>query len=90
MNLHKLIAAVWVGASLSLGSAALAADQPGCDGKAGTPQQIEGKVVKIDTASNNITIKGSDGTTHVFQASPETLKDYKEGDTIKAKLRCEK
>jgi hypothetical protein len=82
--MNKLIAACAGAALLATSPLTLAAD---C-AKEGTPQQIEGRVVKIDAGTNKITVKNSDGSTHVFQASPETLKDYKEGDTVKAKLRC--
>lgn len=56
----------------------------------GQPAQIEGKVINVDTANQKITVRDSSGTIHEFQASIETLQEYKAGDTIKAKLRCEK
>jgi len=91
MNSTKsFIAATLAVLALSSGSLVFADDKASDCGKAGNPEQIEGKVVKVDASSNKITVKGSDGTTHVFQASKETLKDYKEGDTLKAKLRCSK
>jgi hypothetical protein len=64
----------------------LAESKPGCD-KAGAPEKVEGQVVKVDMDQGKLTVRGSDGTTHEFQASKETLQDYKVGDTIKAKLR---
>ena len=53
-------------------------------------QQLEGKVINVDTTNEKITVRDSNGTIHEFQASVETLQEYKAGDTIKAKLRCEK
>jgi hypothetical protein len=52
-----------------------------------TPQVVEGQVVKIDQARERVTIRAKDGTMHEFQASKETLRDLKEGDTIEARLR---
>ncbi|MBI3781335.1 MAG: hypothetical protein HY278_09825 [candidate division NC10 bacterium] len=59
---------------------------PGC-GKAGAPEKVEGQVVKVDMDQGKLTVRGSDGTTHEFQASKETLVDYKVGDRISATLR---
>jgi Cu/Ag efflux protein CusF len=52
-----------------------------------TPQTVEGQVVKIDRSQGRVTIRATDGTTHEFQASAETLQDLKEGDRIEARLR---
>ncbi len=52
-----------------------------------TPRVVEGRVVKIDTARERVTIRTSNGTMHEFQASKDTLRDLKEGDTIEARLR---
>jgi len=60
--------------------------KPGCD-KANTPQKLEGQVVAIDMTKGTVTMRGSDGATHEFQASKETLQGYKVGDRIEAKLR---
>jgi len=57
-----------------------------CD-KTTYPQNIEGRVVKVDGASRMLAMRASDGTMHEFRASGETLADYKIGDAIKAKLR---
>lgn len=89
MNKHACISCL-VAAMFALAVPAFAGDENKDCSKAGSPQQLEGTVTKIDASSNKITVKGSDGTTHVFQASAETLKDYKVGDTLKAKLRCSK
>jgi hypothetical protein len=52
-----------------------------------TPRVVEGQVIKIDTSRDRVTIRAKDGTTHEFQASKETLRDLKVGDTIEARLR---
>lgn len=58
------------------------------DCKAGTPQKIDGKVVKVDPAAGKITVQDSSGATHEFEATKNTLAEYKVGDSIKAKLRA--
>jgi hypothetical protein len=65
---------------------ALAQAKPECD-KTKTPQKLEGQVVAIDLNQGKVTMRGSDGATHEFQASKETLEGYKVGDRIEAKLR---
>lgn len=44
-------------------------------------------MVKIDPEQGKVTVRATDGTTHEFQASNETLQSYKLGDRIEAKLR---
>jgi len=66
----------------------LAESKPGCD-KASRPEKVEGRVVKLDLDHGKVTVLESDGKTHVFEASKETLQDFKVGDTIKAKLRSD-
>jgi hypothetical protein len=62
--------------------------KPACDpAKAGTPQKVEGKVVRVDTAQGRLAVVEADGKTHEFQASKETLQDLKVGDHIEATLR---
>ncbi|HZV98268.1 MAG TPA: hypothetical protein VFF74_04690 [Methylophilaceae bacterium] len=73
----------------SMGATAWAQDKTGCE-KPGAPQEIDGKVVKVDVAQQQITIQNRDGTTHVMQGNQETLNKYKPGDNIKATLRCPK
>ena len=69
-------------------SAGLAfAQQPKPDCKAGAKARVEGQVVRVDTATNRVTVKDKDGTTHEFQANAETVKDMKPGDQIEARLR---
>jgi hypothetical protein len=66
--------------------AALAQAKPECD-PSKTPQTLEGQVIAIDAEKGKVTMRGSDGATHEFQASKETLQGYKVGDRIQAKLR---
>jgi Cu/Ag efflux protein CusF len=79
---------VAVAAILTLASwTATAQDNAECP-KSGTPQQIQGRITNIDAAQGKVTVKSDDGKVHVFNASQDTLKDYKNGDTIKMMLRC--
>jgi ribosomal protein S1 len=55
--------------------------------KAGAPQKVEGKVVRVDEAGGRVAVVEADGKTHEFQASKETLQDLKVGDQIEARLR---
>jgi len=57
-----------------------------CD-PARVPQRVEGQVVRIDAATNKVTIRDDKGMTHEFQANKETTQDMKPGDRIEAKLR---
>jgi ribosomal protein S1 len=67
---------------------AVGQSKPSCDQvKAGAPQKVEGKVVRIDQAQGKVAVTETDGKTHEFQASKETLKDLKVGDNIEARLR---
>jgi hypothetical protein len=65
---------------------AAAQTPPKCD-PARAPQQVSGQVVKLDIQKERVTIRGTDGVTHEFAASKETLADMKVGDQISAKLR---
>ena len=83
---HLLIAAVLSGALVATGT--VYAQTPKADPcPKGAAEQVEGQVVKIDSAQGKVTIRGADGTTHEFQASKETIQDIKVGETLKAKLR---
>jgi Cu/Ag efflux protein CusF len=74
---------VWTGAAIGQ-----ATPKQGCEAaKAGAPQKVEGQVVSVDQNQGKVTIKGNDGKTHEFQASKETIKDFKVGDKIEAQLR---
>ena len=74
-------------AALALsGGAAFGEDKPDCSA-ANAPDMLEGEVTHVDMGQGKLTLRARDGTMHEFQASQETLKDYKVGDPIKAKLR---
>jgi hypothetical protein len=83
----RLVAGLAVALVLWTGPA-LGQSKPACDsqGKVRTPEKVEGQVVSVDQAGK-VTVRQSDGTTHEFQASKETLQDLKAGDRIEAKLR---
>jgi len=81
-----LSAGLAVGVMLWTGIAVAQGKPTGCD-KASTPERLEGQVVKIDLEHGKVTVRATDGTTHEFQASNETLQGYKLGDRIEAKLR---
>jgi ribosomal protein S1 len=62
--------------------------KPSCDQmKASAPQKVEGKVVRVDQAQGKVAVTESDGKTHEFQASKETLQNLKVGDNVEARLR---
>lgn len=82
----RLSAGLAVGVMLWTGIPVAEGKPTGCD-KASTPERLEGQVVKIDLEQGKVTIRATDGTTHEFQASNETLQGYKLGDRIEAKLR---
>lgn len=90
MNICKRSIALVAIGLVAVSGAVMAEETTGGCGKPGAPEQIEAKVVKVDTAQEKITVRDADGTIHVFQASKETLQEYKVGDPIKAKLRCDK
>ncbi len=50
-------------------------------------EKLEAQVVGIDLSQGKLVVRGTDGTTHEFQASKETLQEYKVGSRIEAKLR---
>ncbi len=55
--------------------------------QAGTPENVEGQVVKVDPDRGKLTLRGTDGTTREFEASKETLQGYNVGDRLEAQLR---
>jgi hypothetical protein len=69
-----------------IGAPVQAQTKPECD-PAKTPAKVEGQVVKVDKAQNKVSVRGTDGTTHDFQASKDLIKDLKVGDRIEANLR---
>jgi hypothetical protein len=78
-----IMAAVPLWAGFAVGQS-----KPACDqAKAGAPQKVEGKVVRVDQAQGKVAVVEANGKTHEFQASKETLQDLKVGDKIEANLR---
>ena len=76
-------AVLWTGTAMGQANT-----KQGCDAaKAGAPQKVEGQVVSVDPGQNKVTVRTSDGKTQDFQASPETIRDFKVGDKIEARLR---
>ena len=70
------------------GGAASGQSTASCDQKkAMSPQKVEGRVVRVDNGSGKVAVAATDGKTHEFQASKETLQDLKVGDSIQANLR---
>jgi hypothetical protein len=65
----------------------LARDKPASCIPADTPKMMEGQVVQIDPDQGSVTVRESTGATHDFRASAETLRNYKVGDRIQARLR---
>ena len=65
----------------------LAQDKPAGCIQAGAPAKVEGQVVQIEPEQGKVTVRESNGATHDFRASPETLRSYKVGDRIEAALR---
>ena len=63
-------------------------DKPVCDsnGKVKTPELVEGRVSMVDRSQGKLVVRDSAGKDYEFRASNETLKDYKVGDPIRAKL----
>ena len=74
---------LWSGIALGQGT-------PTQCGKKGAPEKVEGEVVTIDADKGKLTLRAADGSTHDFDASKETLQDYKVGDRVSAKLRLRK
>ena len=90
MKTWVTLLAILVACTMAWSGAALGQTTPkqGCDAvKAGAPQKVEGQVTAVDPDQGKVTIKGSDGKTHEFQASPEMIRDFKVGDRIEANLR---
>lgn len=87
MRNRMLLTVAVVGGLVLSGGVALAQDKPADCSKAGAPAMVEGQVTNVDMGQGKLTIRASDGSIHEFQASKETLADYKVGDPIKAKLR---
>jgi len=65
----------------------LAQDKPAGCIPAGAPKKMDGQVVQIDPDQGKVTMRESNGATHDFRASAETLRSYQVGDRIQATLR---
>jgi Cu/Ag efflux protein CusF len=93
MKMRRALSASFIAASLLSSSAAMAqqTSPEACaaheKARANAPQKVEGRVMKVDTASGKITVEAADGKVHEFQASTETLQSMKAGDRIEATLR---
>jgi len=87
MRTWRHMAAVVVAIVTLWGGAALAEVKlTNCD-PVRFPPKIEGQIVQVNMQEGKVTMRTSDGTVHEFQASKETLQDFKAGDHITAKLR---
>ena len=82
-----LVAAVAASSVMVLSGTLLAQDTPAGCIQAGAPKKMDGQVVQIDPDQGKVTVRASNGATHDFRASPETLRSYKVGDRIQATLR---
>lgn len=100
MKTLTLLAALVAAAMLIVGPAFAQGTKPDCQPSAAAggsgstkvgkaPEKIEGQVTKVDPKRGTMTIKRSDGTTHEFKGSAETVRDYKKGDQIELTLRAE-
>ena len=87
MNISKYIVPLIAAAAFTNSPVIAAEMQSGCE-KPGAPQEINATVMKVDAVKQELTLKDSNGTTHVMKASEEAIKKYKAGDSLKATLRC--
>ncbi|HEU4368021.1 MAG TPA: hypothetical protein VFV05_07330 [Methylomirabilota bacterium] len=78
-----LVAVALLSAGLAFGQQPRPAE---CD-KSRVPDKVEGQVLRVDHATNKVTIRDDRGMTHEFQASKETAQEMKPGDRIEARLR---
>jgi hypothetical protein len=85
----RLSAGLAAGIMLWSGITVAQAKSAECD-KTVAKEKVEGQVVSVEPDQGKLTLRGADGTTHVFQASKETIQEYKVGDRITAKLRLSK
>jgi hypothetical protein len=84
--MRRHLGLVAIGLTLALGLASSFAAPPATATEHAS-EVIEGEVTKIDVERSRVTIRGSDGSLHEFEASAETLRDLKLGDRIEAKRR---
>jgi hypothetical protein len=88
--MHRLmaVATAFFMALIACSCPAFGQSKPACEqGRVVTPEKVEGEVVKIDAARNRLSVREADGKVHEFEASKETLQDFKVGDRIEANLR---
>jgi hypothetical protein len=79
-----LLTAAWLGGSAALAqTSGTPADCP----KSTAAERIDGTVMNVDRQQGVLTLRGPDGATYKFQASPETLQGLKIGDRIDTRLR---
>jgi Cu/Ag efflux protein CusF len=86
MTMRTAIAAGALASALAWSSGVQAQQAPECP-KPGAAETVSGEVVKVDHSHGKVSVRGTNGTMHEFQASKETLQDMKVGDKIEAKLR---
>jgi Cu/Ag efflux protein CusF len=84
MKNHPNLAAIAL--ALALGSVAITAPQSAMAASQAS-ETVGGVVTKIDLDAHRVTVRNGDDTTYEFEASDETLKDLKVGDSIEAKRR---
>ena len=93
MRIPRALAVSLVAASLLGEGVALAqlTTSPVCEAhekaRGNAPKQVEGQVLRVDTAALRVTVQETDGKVHEFQASKEALQSMKAGDRIEANLR---
>ena len=85
--MRRMSTAAAIALALALSTSVAIAQTPVNCPKPNAPQRVEGQVVSVDSTRGTMVIRSSDGSTHEFQASKETLQDMKVGDKIEAKLR---
>lgn len=83
---RDMIAVVIATAVLWSGAALAQTKSSDCD-PSRVPPKVAGQVVKVDGANGMVTVRADDGTMHEFQAAKKTLKEFKAGDRIEARLR---
>ena len=87
--MNRVIAATTTAMALALMVAPAFGQQPktAADCKANAPAKVEGQITSVDPSSGRVTLRGTDGKTHEFQATKETAQTMKPGDKLEARLR---
>jgi hypothetical protein len=66
------------------------AEQPAASLKTqAAPERIDGEVTGLDRESGMVNVRASDGRTHQFRGTQDTLKDLKVGDRVELTLRSQ-